>query len=95
MAAYAQRGQIGLYDNPLAAEAAAAGTADLFDRVPLDQMTGAEQAVTRAAAEIPADASERLNTDEKLSDKDRETIIEIARQALARFQRKPELKEKR
>jgi len=58
-------------------------TADLFDGVPLDQMTGAEQAVTQAAAEIPADVRERLNTAEKLSDEDRATIIEIARQALA------------
>jgi hypothetical protein len=29
---------------------------------------------------------ERLDTAEKLSDEDRETIIEIARQSLARFQ---------
>lgn len=57
-------------------------TANLFDGVPLDQMTAAEQAVIQAAAEIPADVSERLNTAEKLGDADRETIIKIARQAL-------------
>jgi F-type H+-transporting ATPase subunit alpha len=68
-------------------------TADLFDDVPLDQITAAEQAVTQAAAAIPADVRERLNTAEKLSDEDREMIIELARQALAGFQRKPERKE--
>ena len=64
-------------------------TADLFDRVPLDQMTAAEHAVTQAAAEIPADVRERLETAEKLSDADRETIIEIARQALEGRSPKP------
>ncbi|MGA8088564.1 MAG: hypothetical protein WCA10_14745, partial [Terracidiphilus sp.] len=33
-----------------------------------------------------------LDTAEKLSDEDRETIIEIARKSLARFQPKPESK---
>jgi len=38
--------------------------------------------------------SERLDTGEKLSDEDRETIIQIARKSLARYQPKfePELK---
>ena len=65
-------------------------TAELFDRVPLDRMTDAEHAVREAAAEIPAEVRERLDTADKLSDEDRETIIEIARKALARFQPKPE-----
>ena len=69
-------------------------TAELFDRVPLDQMTDAEHAVHEAAANIPAEVRERLDTAEKLSDEDRETIIEIARKALARFQPKPEPGEK-
>jgi F-type H+-transporting ATPase subunit alpha len=60
-------------------------TADLFDDVPLDRMTDAEQAVRRAAAEIPAEVSERLDIADKLSDADRETIIEIARHALEAF----------
>jgi F-type H+/Na+-transporting ATPase subunit alpha len=67
-------------------------TAELFDRVPLDQMTVAEQALREAAADIPAEVRERLDTAEKLSDEDRETIIEIARKSLARFQPKPESK---
>ena len=65
-------------------------TAELFDRVPLDRMTDAEHALREAAADIPAEVRERLDTAEKLSDEDRETIIQIARQSLARFQPKPE-----
>ena len=64
-------------------------TAELFDRVPLDRMTKAEHAVQEAAANIPAEVRERLDTAEKLSDEDRETIIQIARNSLARFQPKP------
>ncbi len=69
-------------------------TAGLFDDVPLDQMTEAEHALCEAAADIPAEVRERLDTAEELSDEDREMIIEIARKSLARFQPKPESKEK-
>jgi F-type H+/Na+-transporting ATPase subunit alpha len=65
-------------------------TAELFDRVPLDRMTDAEQAVRRAATEIPDEVRERLETAAKLSAEDRETIIELARQALEGFQPEPE-----
>jgi F-type H+-transporting ATPase subunit alpha len=65
-------------------------TAELFDHVPLDRMPDAEEALRAAAADIPAEVRERLDTAEKLSDEDREAIIQIARQALARFQPKPE-----
>ena len=64
-------------------------TAELFDRVPLDQMTDAEHAVQEAAANIPAEVCARFESADKLSDEDRKTIIEIARQALAPFQPKP------
>ena len=67
-------------------------TAELFDRVPLDQMMDAEHALREAAANIPAEVRERLDTADKLSDADRETIIAIARTSLARFQPKPEAK---
>ena len=67
-------------------------TAELFDPVPLDQMTDAEHAVHEAAANIPAEVCARFETADNLSDEDRKTIIEIARQALARFQPKPEAK---
>jgi F-type H+-transporting ATPase subunit alpha len=63
-------------------------SAGLFDAVPLNRMTDAEQAVRKAAAEIPAQVCERLDSADTLSDEDRETIIDIARQALARFQPK-------
>jgi F-type H+-transporting ATPase subunit alpha len=77
-------------------------TAKLFDHVPLDHMPEAEEALRTAAADIPAKVRERLDTAEKLSDEDRETIIQIARQSLARFQTevkpeprpKPEIEEK-
>ncbi len=65
-------------------------TAELFDRVPLDRMTDAEHSLREAAGDIPAQVRERLDTADKLSDEDRRTILGIARQALARFQPKPE-----
>jgi len=69
-------------------------TAELFDRVPLDQMTDAEHALRQAAADIPTDVRERLDTVKKLSDEDRETITQIARKSLARFQPNTEAEEK-
>lgn len=69
-------------------------TAKLFNDVPLGQMTDAEQAVRKAAMKIPEDVRKRLDTADKMSDEDRETIIEIARKALARFQPMPEPEEK-
>jgi F-type H+-transporting ATPase subunit alpha len=65
-------------------------TARLFDRVPLDQMTDAEQAVVEAATSIPAEVCSRLETADKLSDEDRESIFEIARKALSEFSPAPE-----
>jgi F-type H+-transporting ATPase subunit alpha len=67
-------------------------TAELFDPVPIDQMTDAGHAVQEAAANIPAEVCARFDTAETLSDEDRATIVEIARNALARFQPKPESK---
>jgi F-type H+-transporting ATPase subunit alpha len=65
-------------------------TAGLFDGVPLDRMTDAENAVREAAADIPDEVTARFDSADKLSDEDRATIIQIARQALARFQPAPE-----
>ena len=67
-------------------------TAELFDLVPIGQMTDAEHAVREAAANIPAEVCARFETADKLSDEDRKTIIEIARKSLAHFQPKPESK---
>jgi F-type H+-transporting ATPase subunit alpha len=61
-------------------------TADLFDSVPLDQMTDAEHVLREAANEIPAKVRERLDSAEELRDEDRELIVHLAREVLARFQ---------
>jgi len=67
-------------------------TANLFDPVPLDQMTDAGHAVREAAATIPAEVSARFETAAKLSAEDKKTVVEIARKALVSFQPKPEPK---
>jgi len=69
-------------------------TTGLLDAVPLDQMTNAEDAVQESTAEIPAEVCARFETADKLSDEDRKTVIDIARKAIAPFQRKPEEKAK-
>jgi F-type H+/Na+-transporting ATPase subunit alpha len=61
-------------------------TAELFDAVPLEQLTAAEHAVHQAAATIPPPICARFESADKLSAEDRNTIVEITRQALAPFQ---------
>ena len=56
-------------------------------------MAEAERAVLEAAANIPAEVSARIDTAKQLSGTDRKAIIDIARNALARFQPEPEIKE--
>jgi F-type H+-transporting ATPase subunit alpha len=65
-------------------------TAELFDSVPLDKMKDAEHAVHEAATNIPSEMCARFETAKKLSDEDRRMILELARQALAPLQPKPE-----
>jgi len=65
-------------------------SAELFDGVALNQMTEAEQAVRAAAADMPPEVCARFDSAGKLSDEDREAIIQIARTALASFQPAPE-----
>jgi len=65
-------------------------TANLFDPVSLEQMAEAGHAVRESASKIPAEVSARFETAAKLNDEDKKAIIEIARQALAPFQPKPE-----
>jgi F-type H+/Na+-transporting ATPase subunit alpha len=67
-------------------------TANLFDPVPLEQMTAAGRAVREAAAKIPAEVSARFETAAKLNDEDKNAVIEIARQVLAPFLPKPDPK---
>ena len=69
-------------------------SAKLFDDVPLERMKEAEQALREAAAKIPAEVIERLNTADKLSDEDRKTITDIAQQALVTFHPKPKAADK-
>jgi F-type H+/Na+-transporting ATPase subunit alpha len=61
-------------------------TAGLFDRVPLEQVSAAEQALREAAAGIPAALCGRLLTEQKLGDEDRAAILAMAGKVLTRFQ---------
>jgi F-type H+-transporting ATPase subunit alpha len=65
-------------------------TAGIFDAVPLERMPEAERAVQDAAATIPDDVIGRLVSAAALSDKDRQTIVNIGRGALAGFQPEPD-----
>jgi F-type H+-transporting ATPase subunit alpha len=67
-------------------------TEELFDRVALDQMPDAEHTIQKAAANIPAEVCGRFESADKLSDEDRNAIIEIVREALAPFRPKLEPK---
>jgi F-type H+/Na+-transporting ATPase subunit alpha len=67
-------------------------TEKLFDDVPLDQMLAAEHAVRVAAADIPAEVLARFETASALNDKDRASILQVARTALAGFQPGPQPK---
>jgi F-type H+-transporting ATPase subunit alpha len=67
-------------------------TANLFDPVPLEKIAEAGHAVRDAASSFPTEISARFETAAKLSDEDKKAIIEIARQALAPFQPKPDPK---
>ncbi len=69
-------------------------TENLFDPVPLDQMTNAEHALHMAALDLPLEVCKRLEAAAKLTDEDRQTIIHIARKTLAQFQLTLALKEK-
>ncbi|ABM37636.1 alternate F1F0 ATPase, F1 subunit alpha [Polaromonas naphthalenivorans] len=60
-------------------------TAAFFDGVPLARMTAAEQAVLQAAATLPAELQTRFDTAMKLSEADRATLIQLARDALKPF----------
>lgn len=64
-------------------------TGELFDSVPLDKMRDAERALRAAAAKIPETARQRLDSADKLSAADRETILQVARAALTPFQTPP------
>ncbi len=66
----------------------------LFDNIPLDKMVEAESSLRKAVPDIPSDVRDRFKGDKELSDKDRETILDIARKALEPYQPNPESKPK-
>jgi F-type H+-transporting ATPase subunit alpha len=59
--------------------------AGLFDAVPLEKMQDAQSTLCKAAADIPADIVGRFTAAERLSDDDRNAILEMATKALASF----------
>jgi F-type H+-transporting ATPase subunit alpha len=69
-------------------------TDGLFDPVPLEKMTEAQEALQKEAAKIPADLVDRLTKADKLADADRKSILQVAQQALAAFIPKPAAKPK-
>jgi F-type H+-transporting ATPase subunit alpha len=60
-------------------------TTGLLDSVPLDQIPGVEGALLDAAAGMPAALGARLESAEKLSDDDRNAVVDIVRRTIARF----------
>lgn len=60
-------------------------SAGLFEAVPLAEMAAAERALHAAAATLTTALCARLDTAEKLSDEDRQTLLGLARQTLAPF----------
>jgi F-type H+-transporting ATPase subunit alpha len=64
-------------------------TAKLFDSVPLDKMHDAESALNLAAEKLPVEVVRRFTAGDKLSDDDREAILNIARETLAGFRNTP------
>ena len=65
-------------------------TAGLFDRVSLEKVNEAEEALRQAAAENPTELAGRLSAATELSNADRKTILEMATRALASFQASPD-----
>jgi F-type H+-transporting ATPase subunit alpha len=61
-------------------------TARLFDSVPLEKMRDAELALLKVAGDFPAELVQRLTSADELDEKDREAILQIARDTLASFQ---------
>jgi F-type H+/Na+-transporting ATPase subunit alpha len=67
-------------------------TVGLFDPIPLEMITAAEESLRKAASELPADVVGRFTSAEKLSDADRKAVLDVATRALAPFQPAPESK---
>jgi len=60
--------------------------AGLFDQVPLEKIPDGELALQKALATLSKDVAGRLLSENKLSDGDHKTIVDLAKLALASFQ---------
>lgn len=65
-------------------------TAGLFDSIAIEKMKDAEKALLQIGNTIPAEVAKRLLSDKRLSEADREVILEIAHECLLPFQNIPE-----
>ena len=64
-------------------------TNGLLDKIPVEKIQDAEDALLKNINEFPADLSKRLYSDKALSDDDSKAILKIAAEILAPFQDKP------
>jgi F-type H+/Na+-transporting ATPase subunit alpha len=64
-------------------------TDGLFDTVPLDKMREAQQVLCKASTQMAAEVRERLASNHKLDDADRDAILTVAGNALAPFRKEP------
>ncbi|MBU0682088.1 MAG: alternate F1F0 ATPase, F1 subunit alpha [Proteobacteria bacterium] len=63
--------------------------AGLLDTVPLDTMPAAEDTLRQAAAKIPEEVRRRFFSATKLTDGDRQVVLDVAGKALVPFQAEP------
>jgi F-type H+-transporting ATPase subunit alpha len=64
-------------------------TAGLLDGVPLDKARDAEQALKNAVSDVPDGIREHFRSNDKLSDEDRQAIVQVGAKALAPFLSEP------
>lgn len=65
-------------------------TSGLFDSIPLQRIHGSEQALLKAAKELPRELVDRLYSDKKLSKADQQSILDTAAGILSSFQEESE-----
>jgi F-type H+-transporting ATPase subunit alpha len=64
-------------------------TNGLFDSVPLEKMLEAQKVLGAASGSMDSEVRERLLSNHKLGDPDRDVVLKIAGKTLASFQKKP------
>ena len=64
-------------------------TGGLLDSVPIGKVRDAEQALRKAAADIPAEIRQRFSSNDKLSDEDRKAILQVVGKVIAPFRPEP------